>query len=543
MTGGSVTNRAGATGDGPDPDASILDAYPLPTWIFDEETFFYLEVNDAAVATYGYSRDEFLAMTIYDVHPPDEHEDLGRTLAIERSVPERHGIGRHIKADGTAFDAEIISRAIRWRGRPARLVVGQDVSERANAARIAAALERRLSDVFDAITDGVMLIDDDWRDVFLNPAGEELIGELPEPLVGRRLWEAFPEMAGTSLQRRLVEAVRTGEPDRMEVYWAQGARWGEARMFPSAGQLMLYFRDITAERRAADDTATTIGRLNRLLAVSRAVTTEMTSLDELLDAMPRLVAQVLDAETALLFVADDELLWLRSSHGPVAEEGPLVLPRHDSFTGHAVDAGQVLSTPDLQIDERAAFRGMYDHHRAAMAAGIVTMRGPYGSVVVTDRRVGHFDEADAQSLGLIVDTLGAAIDRFESVDALRRSEERFRLLSEATTDAAYDRVIDRSSVWLSRGYEELFGWPSGDQPRALWSNAIHPDDRQEVLDEIERSLADPAVHVCEFEYRHAKASGGYASVIDRMFVLRDRDGRPLRVIGGIVDVTEEIEAE
>ena len=166
--------------------AAVIRSIPIPAWVFDEETLRFLEVNDVALELYGYSREELLAMTIADVRPPEELDDLRFRLATERGAAMRRGIGRHHTADGTVFDAEVIARAVRWRGRPARLVVGQDVSERADAARVAAGLERRLADVFDAITDGVMLIDDDWRVVFLNPAGERLIGELPQPLVGRR---------------------------------------------------------------------------------------------------------------------------------------------------------------------------------------------------------------------------------------------------------------------------------------------------------------------------------------------------------------------
>ncbi|HYV65245.1 MAG TPA: EAL domain-containing protein [Myxococcales bacterium] len=112
----------------------LFDASPQAMWVFDAETLRFLAVNDAAVKRYGYSRDEFLRMTILDIRPADDvpalHERLER---LGDGGAASANIWRHRKANGELMDVEITSHAIELSGRRARLVVSIDVTERLRA--------------------------------------------------------------------------------------------------------------------------------------------------------------------------------------------------------------------------------------------------------------------------------------------------------------------------------------------------------------------------------------------------------------------------
>src|SRR5919109_3193925 len=112
----------------------LFDASPQAMWVFDAETLRFLAVNDAAVKRYGYSRDEFLGMTILDIRPPEDvpavQERLLRLMDGAESSPD---IWRHRKASGELLDVEVTSHAIELSGRKARLVVSIDVTQRLRA--------------------------------------------------------------------------------------------------------------------------------------------------------------------------------------------------------------------------------------------------------------------------------------------------------------------------------------------------------------------------------------------------------------------------
>lgn len=112
----------------------FFEANPHPMWLYDLETLAFLAVNDAAVCHYGYSRPEFLSMTIADIRPSDDVPRLLENVARGNDDPiERSGIWRHRKKDGTVIWAEISSHALQYRGRPAKLVLAHDVTEQKRA--------------------------------------------------------------------------------------------------------------------------------------------------------------------------------------------------------------------------------------------------------------------------------------------------------------------------------------------------------------------------------------------------------------------------
>src|ERR1043166_6007232 len=111
----------------------LFEASPLPLWIYDLETLRILDVNEVACRKYGYTRDEFLALTIRDIRPA---EDVARVEESVRSTPAdsfSSGIWRHCLKDGSLINVEITSYELLYRGRRTRFVCPIDVTQRVRA--------------------------------------------------------------------------------------------------------------------------------------------------------------------------------------------------------------------------------------------------------------------------------------------------------------------------------------------------------------------------------------------------------------------------
>lgn len=106
----------------------LFEGGPLPMWIYDLETLRYIEVNQAALQQYGYSREEFLSMTVMDVVPA---EDAPAFLELQANLPQRNiGTWRHLKKDGTIIDVEIIANTITIGDKQVRFGLSHDVTAR-----------------------------------------------------------------------------------------------------------------------------------------------------------------------------------------------------------------------------------------------------------------------------------------------------------------------------------------------------------------------------------------------------------------------------
>jgi PAS domain S-box-containing protein len=108
----------------------LFDNNPHPTWVFDRETLRFLAVNAAAVRKYGYSRDEFLAMTLKDIRPPEDVPALLETVRALGDGKESSGAWRHLLKDGTVIETENTSYTLTFLGRAARVVVAVDITQR-----------------------------------------------------------------------------------------------------------------------------------------------------------------------------------------------------------------------------------------------------------------------------------------------------------------------------------------------------------------------------------------------------------------------------
>ncbi|HZZ92129.1 MAG TPA: PAS domain-containing protein [Usitatibacter sp.] len=161
--------------------------------------------------------------------------------------------------------------------------------------------------------------------------------------------------------------------------------------------------------------------------------------------------------------------------------------------------------------------------------------------------VHSFGEAVRDSTGRIVRLQGAFQDITEqklAAEALRQSDERFRLLSRVSSDAIRDWDIASGAVWWNEGFAALFGDTAAEDAgtNAAWLSRVHPADRGRVGDEI-RAAIDAGLPGWITSYRFARSDGRHAYVQERGHVIRDAQGIATRTLAMMSDVTEKLALE
>jgi len=238
----------------------LFAANPTPMWVFDTETLQFLEVNEAAVAKYGFGRDEFFGMTVADIRPPEDVPALSAYLKAPAAELRRFGLWRHRRKDGTLLTVEITGQDIVFNERPARLVVAQDVGEH---ERSAAELQRKqqvLQSILDDMPAVVFVQDLEGRFTLVNTAWERFTGLLRDQATGRTVHDIFPPDVADGLRigdRAMLDA---GVPTEAELVLpgADGQRTYITSRFPLRNEegriegLVGLAVDITRRKRAED---------------------------------------------------------------------------------------------------------------------------------------------------------------------------------------------------------------------------------------------------------------------------------------------------
>src|SRR2546423_1515364 len=107
----------------------LFESSPLPMWVFDAEPLRFLAANEAEFRLYGYSRQEFLSMMVEDICRAEDREAFRQFLRRESGSVNR-GVSRHARGGGEPIDIEGVGYLVGWRGRAARLVLINDITER-----------------------------------------------------------------------------------------------------------------------------------------------------------------------------------------------------------------------------------------------------------------------------------------------------------------------------------------------------------------------------------------------------------------------------
>lgn len=129
-------------------------------------------------------------------------------------------------------------------------------------------------------------------------------------------------------------------------------------------------------------------------------------------------------------------------------------------------------------------------------------------------------------------------------DDLRNNVERFEIISRTTNDAVWDWDLTRDQIWWNAVFTNLFGYETGKEGTNIefWSNLLHPDDRKRVNDSMQEFFNSNRGYWSE-EYRFRRYDGSYAYIHDRGYVIRDNAGRPVRMMGAMMDITDRHEQE
>ena len=151
-----------------DPDIfrDMFEAHPAPTWVWDLETLRFLAVNEAAIRQYGYSREEFAALTMSDIRPPSERS---RFHALWRSAARNYrGEWLHRRKNGSTLVVDLLSEAVVYDGRSARLACAIDISEQKRAEAALDDSQRLLNATFENAGIAMTVVDLDRRPIRVN---------------------------------------------------------------------------------------------------------------------------------------------------------------------------------------------------------------------------------------------------------------------------------------------------------------------------------------------------------------------------------------
>lgn len=165
------------------PSEGISDKYqymfvhnPQPMWIYDLDTLEFLEVNEAAINHYGYSREEFLSMNLKDIRPEEDVDLLMKKINETRDTHNSSGGWRHLKKNGVIIEVEIYAYTVTFHDKIARHVTINDITERSRAEEALRRAGKYYQTLIEKAPDGIVLVGLDGKINYASPAALKMFG-------------------------------------------------------------------------------------------------------------------------------------------------------------------------------------------------------------------------------------------------------------------------------------------------------------------------------------------------------------------------------
>lgn len=447
----------------------LFEQNPQPMWVADHVSRRFLAVNEAAIREYGWSREEFLRMSLADIRPKEQIPLLQAYLERLQhgKMPEGTGSGdvwTHRRRDGSRLKAELTWNVIRFQDHDAWLVLARNVTERLGAEAALRETDERWRALVEHTTDFITIIDRDWNVEFINRPTQEY---KVEQVVGRPIFDFVLPGQVEKIRKLFQRVIDKGQAIQYETsgYAAGGAvaRY-ESRLIPilregRLSRLMMLSTDISERKRQAE-LLHLREKQQEAVAQLGQIALEGMPMQTLLDDAVALVARVMDAPFCRIrqVLPGGGGLQVRSGHGWRADcEERGVSPQESATLANL----EPVTVEDFDLETRFEAGDYLEAHDvvSGVTVPIFGTAGPWGVLGAHFGRERDFLPEDVNFLSAVANVLAAAIER---VSADEENSRLQRLLGEARQVEAIAEVAGGLTRDLCRVLSEFAEAPEGE---------------------------------------------------------------------------------
>ncbi len=363
--------------------------------------------------------------------------------------------------------------------------------------------------LLDAVPESALLLDPEGKVLALNGNAAAAMGATVEELVGANAFEHLPPEVAWTRRQRFEQVLRTGQPVEFED--RRDGRWIESFVHPVLGadgqvkRLAVFGRDIT-ERKEAE----------------AAVRQSREQLQTIIDTVPALISYI-----------DRDFIYRLNNR---AYEHWFQKP-----------GAEITGKPMAEVLGSAIFERIRPRLQQALAGEVVSFDDYFPFLTGGDRWVNgvympHFSD-DSRVDGVVI-LANDITERKRAEEALRASEERLSLAQRAARVGVFDWDVPANQAVWTRETEEIFGLAPGSFEGNYqgWSTRVHQEDLPRLEAFFKEWLASDHPEE-QWEYRFLRPDGQVRWIASRAQVMRDAAGKPLRMVGTNVDITERKQAE
>lgn len=487
----------------------LFDENPQPMWVYDLKSLAFLAVNQAAIAKYGYSREEFIGMTLKDIRPEEDIATLENNLSHPRPTLQHSGEWRHRTKNGLLLSVQIDSQKMHWRGKDVVLVVARDISQ-----------DRKARDEVFAL----------WQQ---HLQLQEIINQSPAIAL---MWSAAPGLPVTFVSENISQFgylpeqfTRNGmrystiiHPEDLEHVLDEIERYAHRE----TSHFMQEYRILTSEREVRWVEARTWihrGANAQVIGYSGVVfdVSERREAEEGLHYQAALMTNVSDA------IISTDLVFNILSWNPAAEQifqwkENEVLGKHWHSLAEIHYLGQNASEVLRQFNSVGYWGGLLSQKRKD------------GQAIISDARISMVKDTKGQPVGVVVACRDIS-EKIKIEQALKNSEKQYRAIFEQAAVGVSRTNILGTFLDVNEKFCQITGYSRQELLGRPFEEITDPADIDNNA-QIRQDLFDHKKHYATIEKRYIRKDGSRTWVnLTLSYIESDPDAEPF-----LLAITEDI---
>jgi len=370
---------------------------------------------------------------------------------------------------------------------------------------------------FERIADAFIAFDNDWNYTYLNKAALQLHGVTEAEIIGKNIWETYPNLVKEPIYEALQLAKATQQPQRCELYYSEEDKWFVDLIYPSEKGISMYYHDITGKKKAEIE-----------LSITR---------QELVDAESKFRALVEKSMVGVYIRKGKRFIYVNPRFAEIFGYSEEEL-YNDFDVINLIDESERLK---MEKNVKAYADHIVNTHNYEFTGlnknGNLIYTEAYGSSTT-------FNGEDVV-IGTIIDITErkiAAQKLLLTDEALKISNERFELVAKATNDAIWDWDLENDILTGNERFNKIVGITENELTNYDgFFSRIHEDDKEKLLKNFKLAIKEKKSLLTE-EFKFKDNNGNYKVMYDRGYILYKKDVA-YRMLGAMQDITLLKESE
>ncbi len=491
--------------------------------------FVITDWNVHAESLYGYSVEEAKGKSLLSLFKIDEHDtEKLKELIFANDIWKGEVIQYH--KNGMPINVDVSKTAVKAANGDTSgcICVIRDITSRVQLEINLKNLSENLQDqvnlkaselnlVFERIADAFIAFDNDWNYTYLNKVALQFHRETKENIIGKNIWQKYPELVKEPFYDALQLAKSTQQPQRCELYYSREDRWYAYLIYPSQNGISVHYHNITGKKKAEIELSVAQQELVnaegkfRALVEKSLVGVYIRNAKNLLYVNPRFVD---------IFGYGEEELYNDFNFMNLIEEGERGRAKENfrAYAEHEIDT------------HNYEFIGVHKNGKLIYTEAFGSATTYNGEDVVIGNII------DITERKITADNLLLADE------ALRISNERFELVAQATNDAMWDWDIENDILSGNERFNKMLGKNENEVSNFnTFFGRIHDADKENLIQNFKTAIREKKSVLTE-EFRFRDQNNSFKFIYDRGYILY-KNGTAFRMLGAMQDVTLMRESE